>query len=267
MKYYKIIYIFLLLMILVSCENQQVIDVDAEFTEFTVVEAELRENGFFSGVKFTKTLPLGVEYSIELAEIKDITAYIRINNVQIIPIIYTRDGLYESIHEFRIQAGDTYELFAMREDNFIYSKTYIPPKAVVTQTNFNVDNNSLEADVLSSENEAYAAIWEIGSSTVYRSDDFFSVTLPESIYPGSTVSVRTPPIDQELLTPAYNGQRFIRIFSFDKSFKAYFNSRTSSGNIDDPFIQGGGSTEWNVQGSNVIGMFIGVAESVPILVN
>ena len=80
-------------------------------------------------------------------------------------------------------------------------------------------------------------------------------------------AVRTSPINEGLLAPAYNGQRFIRVFSFDKSFKAYFNSRTSSGNIDDPFIQGGGSTEWNVQGDNVIGMFVGVAESAPILVN
>lgn len=254
-------------MYVVACENQHVIDVDVEFTEFTVVQAELRENTLFSGVKFTKTLPLGVQYSIELAEIKDITAYIRINNVQIIPIIYTGDGLYESTHKFRIQAGDTYELFALRNETFIYSKTYIPQQAVVTQTNFNIDNNSMEADVLFSENEAYAAIWEIGSSTIFRSDDFFSVTLPESSYPGPTTSVRTSPIDQELLAPAYDGQRFIRVFSFDKSFKAYFNSRTSSGNIDDPFIQGGGSIEWNVKGENVIGMFIGLAEGEATLVN
>ncbi|MFC2103584.1 hypothetical protein ACFLSS_04060 [Bacteroidota bacterium] len=263
----KKIILFISLLIIAGCENEHVVDVDVAFTEYTVVQAELREDENFPGVRFTKTLPLGIPYSIELAEIKDITAYIRINGVQIIPLFYNSEGLYNSIHQFRISSGSTYELFAMRGDTFIYGKTYIPVEPTIDQTRFNQNNNAIEADVYSYENEVYAAIWKISTSIEIRADDFYSVAVPETIYENSTVQVRTASIPEEYLASAYNGNRYLQVYSFDKSFKAYFNSRTSGGSIDDPFIQGGGSLEWNVQGNNVIGLFIGVGVGIPIFIN
>ena len=76
----------------------------------------------------------------------------------------------------------------------------------------------------------------------------------------STINVRTSPVPVEFRSPVYNNRRFIQVYSFDKSFNKYFNSRTSGQSINDPFVQGGGTVEWNVYGDNVIGMFIGVAE-------
>jgi hypothetical protein len=263
----KKIILLISLLIFTGCENEHVVEVEIAFTEYTVVQAELRENEFFPGVRFTKTLPLGIPYSIEIAEIKDITAYIRINGVQIIPLFYNFEGLYNSIHEFRVSPGSTYELFAKRGDTFIYSKTHIPLRPTVDQTRFNLNNNAIEANVFSFENEVYAAIWKISTSIEIRADDFYSVSVPESIFQNSTVLVRTASIPEEYLSSAYNGNRYIQVYSFDKSFKAYFNSRTSGGSIDDPFIQGGGSLEWNVQGNNVIGLFIGVGVGTPIFIN
>ena len=71
-------------------------------------------------------------------------------------------------------------------------------------------------------------------------------------------------LPEEYRSPQYDGTRLIQVFSFDKSFKSYFDSRTSGNSVDDPFIQGGGTVEWNVQGDNVIGMFVGVAQSVQV---
>ena len=120
--------------------------------------------------------------------------------------------------------------------------------------------------VRSFENEVYAALWSIGTNPAIRAEDFFSVATPQNIYQSSTVFVRTSSIPEEYRTTAYNGRRFIQIFAFDKSFKAYFNSRTSNSGINDPFTQGGNPIEWNVNGDNVIGMFIGTSVANPVLV-
>ena len=78
--------------------------------------------------------------------------------------------------------------------------------------------------------------------------------------------MRTSPLPEDFRSPAYNDSRFIQVVSFDKSFKNYFHSRTSGQGINDPFVQGGGVVEWNVQGDKVIGMFIGVSlgDVVPV---
>jgi hypothetical protein len=260
-------YIFLLLLInLAACENEHVVEVGSTYIEYTVVQSELRTDEYFPGVRFTKTLPLGISYDINKAEIKNITAYLRINNAQIVPIYYTHDGLYKSIYQWRIKEGDTYELLAKRNETFIYGKTYIPQTPTVTQANLNLNSHSLEGDVLSFENEVYAAIWKISTNIEIRAEDFFSVSVPEVINPNSTVPVRTSSIPEIYMDPVYNESRYIQVYSFDKAFKAYFNSRTSGQGIDDPFIQGGGSIEWNVKGDKVIGMFIGVGKGEPVLI-
>jgi hypothetical protein len=240
--------------------------VDVVHKEYTVVQAELKDGYLFPGVRFTKTLPIVVPYSLESAELKNITAYIKIDNVQVIPLIYTYEGLYKPSYEFYVRAGQTYELFADREGTFIYGKTTIPQRPTLTQTHYNLNNYSLEAYVRSYEKEVYAALWSINATTLIKAEDFFSVAVPSVISPVSTVQVRTSAIPDEYRSAAYNDSRFIQVFSFDESFKAYFNSRTSAQGIGDPFTQGGGSVEWNIQGDNVIGMFIGVGDGFRILV-
>jgi hypothetical protein len=259
-KNFYIIYLAILLIISIACEEEHIVDVNIVHEEFTVVQAELKIDKYFPGVRFTKTLPLGVPYDIKLAELKNITAYIRIDSVQIIPLIYDQDGLYKSLYEFYVEPGRYYELFAERDGTFIYSQTVIPEKPIVTSTNYSSSENYLQAVVVSHNNEVYAALWAISSAPFIKADDYFSVSVPTEISPVSTINVRTSPIPEEFQSPAYNNSRFIQIFSFDKSFKNYFNSKTSGQGISDPFVQGGGAVEWNVYGDNVIGMFIGVTE-------
>ncbi len=259
-KNFYIIYVSILLIVSTSCENEHVVDVNIVLEEFTVVQSELKTDKLFPGVRFTKTLPLGVPYNIKQAELKNITAYIRIDSIQIIPLIYDQDGLYKSLYEFRVEPGRIYELFAEREGTFIYGKTVIPEKPIVTSTIYSSNENYLQAVVVSHNNEVYAALWVISATPFIKADDYFSVSVPTVISPVSTINVRTSPIPEEFQSTVYNNSRFIQVFSFDKSFKNYFNSRTSGQGITDPFVQGGGTVEWNVYGDNVIGMFIGVAE-------
>jgi hypothetical protein len=253
----KNIYILCLLILLIvttSCENEQVVEVDVAHNEFTVVQSELRLDRLFPGVRFTRTLPIGVPYDIKQAELKNITAYVRIDSLQVIPLHYTSDGIYNPLYEFYVEAGSFYELFAEHDDTYIYAKTVIPEKPLVVSTHYSINENYLQAAVKPYRNEVYAALWAISSTPFIKADDYFSVSVPTEYYTNSTVDVRTSPLPTD-----YNGSRFIQVVSFDKSFKNYFQSRTSGQAIDDTFVQGGGSAEWNVQGDKVIGMFIGVS--------
>ncbi len=265
-KMKKIISIITLAVLIIGCENEQVVNTSISHEEFTVVQAELKPNKRFPGVRFTKTLPLGPPYDIGLAELKNISAYIRIDSVQIIPLHYISDGLYKPLYSFYIESGQVYELFAKRDETFIYCKTIIPQRPIIIQSRYNQSEFYLEAQVRSFESEVYSAIWVINSATVETAPDYFSVTNPPLITDNSTVNVRSISLPEEYRSHVYNGSRLIQVFAFDESFKSYFDSRTSSEGVNDPFIQGGGSVEWNVQGDNVIGMFIGVAESNQVYV-
>ena len=258
--------LFIFLIVTTACENEQVVEVDVAHDEFTVVQSELRLDGLFPGVRFTKTLPIGVPYDIKQAELKNIKAYIRIDSIQVIPLHYSADGIYIPLYEFYIESGRYFELFAQRDDTFIYAKTVIPEKPLVVSTHYSLNENYLQAAVKPHRDEVYAALWAISSTPFMKADDYYSVSVPTEFYTNSTVDVRTSPLPEDFKSPAYNGSRFIQVVSFDKSFNNYFQSRTSGQVIDDPFVQGGGTAEWNVQGDKVIGMFIGVAmgDVVPV---
>jgi len=258
----KNIYILCFLILLIvttSCENEHVVDASIVHEEFTVIQSELRLDELFPGVRFTKTLPIGVPYDIKQTELKNIKTYIRIDSVQVIPLHYTSDGIYKPLYDFYVEAGSFYELFAERDDTFIYAETVIPEKPMVTSASYSSTGHYMQAVVASHHNEVYAALWAISSAPFIKADDYFSVSEPTEISPVSTINVRTSPIPEEFQSPDYNNSRFIQVYSFDKSFKNYFNSRTSGQGVSDPFVQGGGTIEWNLQGDKVIGMFIGVS--------
>ncbi len=265
MKSSKIIYLSFFL-ILIACESEEILNPDITFVEYTVVQAEIQSGKIFPAVRITKTLPLGISYDIKLAELKNVTAYLVKNYVQVIPLVYTNDGLYKPKYEFYVDEGDTYEIYAERDGKFIYGKTTIPFEPSVTSVNFNPSDYYFEADVVSKQNEVYGALWIVTGTPPAKADDFFSVS-KASTGINQIVSVRSKSLPEEYRNQNYSGQRYIQVVAFDKSFRDYFYSRTSGNEINDPFIQGGGVIEWNMQGENVIGMFIGVAKGDIIQVN
>ena len=264
----KKIYLILIFATLsfVSCEVEEVISPDSAYVEYTVVQAELHPERLFPGVRFTKTLPLGIPYNISKAELKDVTAYIVKNEVQVIPLLYISDGIYKPLYEFFVKEGETYEIYAEYNDKYIYGKTLIPFKPDVISTDFIPKDYYFEADVNCKDNEVYAALWIVAGTPPDKADDFFSVTTPSTGY-NIIKAVRTGSVPEEYRKEIYNGSRYIQPYAFDQSYREYFYSRTSGQQINDPFIQGGGVIEWNMHGENVIGMFIGVTPGEIINVN
>jgi hypothetical protein len=242
--------------ILISCESEEIINPETGYSEYTVVQAEIRSGQIFPSVRFTRTLPLGIPYDIKQAELKDVTAYLVKNEVQVIPLIYSANGLYKPRYDFYVFEGEIYELYANWGGKFIYGKTIIPHKPVVTSVNNNVNPYFFEADIQAETNIVYAALWIVSTLPPARAEDFFSVSTPTEN--NNTVSVRTATIPEEYKSAVYAGKRYIQVLAFDQSYRKYFYSRTSGQKINDPYIQGGSAIEWNMQGENVIGMFIGV---------
>jgi hypothetical protein len=260
MNIYSKITLLLIYFSLAGCESEEILTPDFVHEEYIVVQAEIQANKVFPSVRFTKTLPLGVPYKIEDAELKNVTAYIKKNGVQIIPLIYTMNGLYKPLYEFYVDEGDTYELFADRDGVYIYSKTRVPYEPEIINTSYNPNEHYLTAEVPAKDNEVYAALWVITTTPAVKAEDYFSV------YSGSlfsNVSVRTSPLPEEYRSNAYLNNRYIQVFAFDESFRDYFSSRTSGSEINDPFVQGGSEINWNVQGDNIIGLFIGTAAAAP----
>ena len=108
------ILILISMLLFVNCESEEILNPDAVHIEHTVVQAEIKPGKIFPAVRFTKTLPLGVPYNIKQAELKNVTAYLLKNEVQVIPLHYTSDGLYKPLYEFYVEAywvSDPYSHF------------------------------------------------------------------------------------------------------------------------------------------------------------
>jgi hypothetical protein len=241
--------------LLISCENTTVIENDIPVQDIAVVCAELNPGTTFTGVTFTKMLPIGVTYNIKDAELKDVIAYMRINNAQIIPLLYTADGLYKPLYDLFIRAGNVYELFAEWGGNKIYSSTKVPSAPVVNNVSFNSGCSYLQADVSTRAGEVYGAVYVIGFTL--QANTFPYLSIPDA---GTTnITVITSRIPDKYLDNNYNGKRNIQVFSYDNQYTAYFNSARVNVPLGNAFFQSGGATAWNVYGNNVIGMFIGIA--------
>ncbi len=261
----KLIKIIALLVIFcgIGCEQVDVITPDITYQEKTVVRAELKADKSFKGVTFTKTIPINESYDIKKAELKNVIAFIVINGIQVVPLHYTQDGLYNSLYEFTIQQGYTYELYAEVDNNSIYSTTKIPYKPVVQSAEYKSDNH-IEVGASGQSNEVFGASWLILNPSTNNPIDISSdfqelVNSPKDTL--STVSVGTMDIPDTYNNSLYKNSTYVQIYSFDKQYLSYFESRNNNQPIVNTFTQGGGQIAWNVQGNDVIGLFIGLTVS------
>ena len=127
-----------------------------------------------------------------------------------------------------------------------------------------VPDGYLSAFVKSNLSEGYGAIWLMTNNVLSKpfdqSKDFFSIVT--NLDPGADeILIRTTLLSDKYLSSFYSDKIFIQIFSFDESYYKYFKTKNNNSPIEDNFSQGGGPINWNVQGNNVIGMFIGVAKT------
>jgi hypothetical protein len=246
----------------VGCENIDIVDTSAEFTEYLVVRAELKANTNFEGVQITKTLPLDEAFSINKAEIRNAAVQLKVNGHQVIPLHYTNEGIYKSIYDVQIVSGYNYELIAKVGEKSIYGNTRVPEVPDVQNISFESEFY-LTANVTSKPNEVYGAVWAIvrnPNEPPEISDNFFSIvpTIFKTIEP--RVAIRTTEIPENLRTQSLRNSTFIKVTAFDSPYLDYFKTRNNDQPVNNAFVSGGGAVGWNVQGDKVIGMFIGIAD-------
>lgn len=246
----------------VSCENSTDVNTEIPYQEYTVINAQLIAGKAFEGLTVTHTLPFGVQYDIQKAEIKDAVAYIQENGVKIIPLHYVSNGLYLPLSPMAIYSGSRYELFATVNGKSIYSVTIIPDTPNVIQAS-NSGNKYLTAEISALPGEAYGASWIISGDALYLSaNDFHSIVTADN-FP-SNITIRTMDIPEPYDNSFYSNSFYIQVYAFDEVYKDYFISKANSHPVDDTFTSGGGAVAWNVYGDKVIGLFIGMAEGEKI---
>lgn len=266
MKYIRITLLILFLNF-TGCEEEELIDPSINYEEFTVVQSELSPNAIFPGVRLTKTLPIGTQFNIKAAEVKNATMFLRVNNIKIIPLHYFEDGLYKPLYDVYIHEGDKYELIAERDGNKFYAKTKIPFIPQIISTSYNQSSHFVQAIVRTSKNEVYSALWGVDVGSIKTASDFFEITVPQANDIINSIVVRSAAFPEEYQSGIFSDRRYIQVFSFDESFESYFNTKNHGDEVDNPFVQGSGNTIWNIQGSKVIGMFIGVSKAKLIKVD
>lgn len=241
-----------------GCDQVDVITPDTTYKENVVVRAELISGENFTGVTFTKTLPLNVAYSISDAEIKTVTAYLKINYTQVVPLHYTSNGVYKPLHNLKIKSATTYELFATYNDKTIYSKTIVPNSPTVSNVIYR-DEYFLQCEVDAGTEEAFGAVWVISNQNA-MSQDFYSVVglLDNN---SNKLTVRTTVIPEQYRSNAQKAVTELKVYAFDKNYIDYFNSKSNGKSVEDAFVHGGNNISWNVEGENAIGLFIGTAQS------
>ncbi|MGE5457434.1 MAG: DUF4249 family protein [Methanococcaceae archaeon] len=263
MNFKAIIWCVFLLVCSMGCEQTQTLEPESEFKEKIVVFANLTEGVIFTGVTFTRTLPLNTVYDIKNAELINVTAYLKINGLRIIPLHYTKEGIYLPQNVLSISSGDTYELFATYNGQSIYSKTTIPGTPVVTNSSLIADK-FIEASVIPKDNEVYGAVYIISGNTpgtvIASAPDFYEIIYPSKINRPPEIILRTVDIPEVYRTDSYKAKTYLRVKAFDKQYYDYYKTRSGNQQVNNSFTQGGGQVLWNVYGRNVIGLFIGSSE-------
>jgi hypothetical protein len=116
-----------------------------------------------------------------------------------------------------------------------------------------------EAILSARKDEVYGAVWIVNVPNAKSETDFFAIVSGSA---GTLVSARTSAMPVEYRGADHRFARAIRVFAFDPAFEKYFKTRGAIRDIDNPYIQTSGKTEWNVTGNNVIGLFLGIAETM-----
>jgi Domain of unknown function (DUF4249) len=258
-----ILFIFILIPFM-GCEDVSVVNPDVNYKEYIVVRAELVAGEDFTGVKLTRTQPLNQQYdSMSSAITSNVTAYLKVNGAQVIPLHHAGNGIYMAIGSFMIQPGYTYELFAEVDDTAIYSITRVPEKPIVVSTQV-VSDSIFQANVQTETNAVYGAAWEIYNSSIDQviasAPDFKEIIQNTDAFKTSAIPVNTMGLPVEYRASNYKNLWYLRVYAYDTPYLKYFRTKNNNQPVSDVFSQGGDQVIWNVVGNNAIGMFIGVAK-------
>jgi len=264
---YLIQILFISIFLLFGCENEELLNPELIYKEQVVVHCQITPESYFPGVSLTRTLPLDVVFDINLAEVKDATMYLRVDGLKVIPLHYSENGMYKPLYEFTVYENEYYELFGQWNDYSFYAKTKIPVEPVVNSVNINFSEYYSEANVTVFQDEVYSALWAVEQGAFETAPDFYNISAPEENSVNSSIQVRSASYPIEYQSSNFNGRRYIKVYSFDRTFEDYFYTKIQNEEINNPYVQGSGNTIWNIQGDDVIGMFMGINESDYLPVN
>ncbi|MEJ2615884.1 MAG: hypothetical protein P8Z35_13075, partial [Ignavibacteriaceae bacterium] len=208
-------------------------------------------------------------YDIKIAELKNVTAYLRVNGTRIITLRYLSDGLYTPLDSIAVAPGSTYELFAQYNNTTIYSITKVPRPPIIISASLK-DNRYVEVTVRPNPDEVYGAGWEIYNAvtkTLYDESTDFQAIVQSSNNLETNLTVDTKDLPENYTSGTYNNLVYAQVYAFDSPYLNYFGSKNNNQPSDNVFAQGGDQISWNVQGDHVIGLFIGLAVVRYIQVN
>ena len=257
----KVKYFFIIGFFLFSygCEKSTIVSIPVPYEEDVVVESQLIAGQTFQGVRITRTVPVSENFDINKAEVKDAVVYLKVNDLQVIPLHFTSDGIYLPTVSMNIYWANKFELFGEVDGKSFYSQTTVPQMPVEVSSDYNSTGNYMEATVQSKPGVVYGGIWSIDRLTETSANDFYSIVSPKDNQ--TIISTRSTILPKEYQSSEYEGRRFIQVYAFDKQFEDFFNSKDNNQPVSNYFAQGGGSIAWNVYGDHIIGLFIGIAKS------
>jgi hypothetical protein len=251
-------------LLITNCDDVNTVNPQLNYKEYVVVRAEIKPNIIFEGIRITKTLPINEPYDTSKAFIKNVIAYLKIDGVKIVPLHYYQNGLYMPYGNILPAPNETFELFASLDNVPFYAITKIPYTPEIT--NLNYVGRHIDVNVKSHPGEVYGAVWAIvnpvNESPIDVANDFLSIVESSNPSFSTTTFLITKDLPDKYNSDAYKNYRCAKVYAYDKPYLKYFQTKNNNQPVSNIFVQGGDQIIWNVQGDNVIGMFIGVAEGI-----
>ena len=250
-----------LLILIIACQETKVVEIELPYTDYTIIYGELPLEAAFKGITISRSLPLNVIYDISDAEITNAIAYLKLNGIDIIPLTYSRNGLYLPYNTIYPSSGDYYELYVDIDGKNFYSKSVVPQLPSAKKIELNGD--ILNIEVFGNTDESYGAIWayvDENEIIIEQADDFYSIV--DSKGDGQVVNIRTKSIPEDIRQEYQNGHLRVLLYAFGKNFGNYYNSKSLNTSIENALTQGGSPIFTNISGDQVIGAFTGSAKSL-----
>lgn len=251
-------YLIILILVLIGCTEIGVIEEDIPFEEKIVVYGRLKGGTNEITISFSKSFPIDESLRREDTAIKDLVSYLWSESQGIYPLVYDSQNNYIPIENLIVNMETEYELHANIGSERIFARTIVPSEADVQEIEFIEDY--ITCKILPKANSVYGCKYNIiplnYNFNKLVENTFFEIS--EKVENTSDViQIRSSALPFEFLENVDGYILNLEVYSFDTDYHEYYYSRKNNKPIENIFSEGGGSVFWNVQGENVIGMFIG----------
>ena len=92
-----------------------------------------------------------------------------------------------------------------------------------------------------------------------QATDFQTIIQPKENELESGLLLTTKDLPEKYFSRNFNDYKYASVYAFDKAYLNFFKTKNNNQQTENVFAQGGDQISWNVEGKDVIGLFIGVA--------